>query len=205
MKTTDSQVYTVGHSAHAMAEFLDLLTMHDVDALADVRSTPFSRFNPQYNQDHLARALNAVGIRYIFLGRELGARSSDPSCYEDGRVQYDRLASTELFRQGIGQVRREAHGHRLALMCAEKDPLECHRMLLVSRTLDNEGVAVVHILGDGQLETQQSAVDRLLGLHGLGHPELFRSYEERVSEAFARQEQKVAYVNQHSVAKMAGE
>src|SRR6185503_20999401 len=94
-----------------------------------------------------------AGIAYIYLGKELGARTDDRSCYENGRVQYARLARTDLFRSGIERVRTGARTHSVALMCAEKEPLECHRTLLVTRALEREGEVVSHIHADGRLES----------------------------------------------------
>jgi uncharacterized protein (DUF488 family) len=146
MTEQKQQVLTVGHSTHSFEAFVTLLKQHEVTALADVRSAPFSRFNPQFNKYLLERNLKSHSIKYVFLGRELGARSNDPSCYENGRVRYARLAGTEQFRQGIARLMRGAQHHRIALMCAEREPLECHRALLVARALDEQGVGVAHIL-----------------------------------------------------------
>ncbi len=191
-----STVYTIGHSKQTLAEFVALLKKHGVTALADVRSTPYSRFNPQFNKDALERDLKPHGIKYVFLGRELGARSDDPVCYSGGRVQYGRLAQTALFRSGIERVERGAAEHRIALMCAEKEPLDCHRTLLVSRALDADGVAVSHILADGRLESHGDAMLRLLDMVGLPREDLFRSQDELIAEALARQEDRVAYVDE---------
>ncbi|MYE00477.1 MAG: DUF488 domain-containing protein, partial [Alphaproteobacteria bacterium] len=126
---------------------------------------PYSRFNPQFNRKALSASLSASGIAYVWLGRELGGRPDDPACYEDGTVRYDRLARTALYREGIERVLSGAAEHRLALMCAEKDPLHCHRALLVSRSLEERGLAVAHILADGSLEPHERAMDRLLAAH----------------------------------------
>lgn len=179
------QVLTVGHSNHAPEAFLALLTRHGVTALADVRSAPYSRFNPQFNRNALSASLAGNGIAYVWLGRELGGRPDDPACYEDGTVRYDLLARTPLYREGIGRVLRGAAEHRLALMCAEKDPLHCHRTLLVSRSLEELGLEIAHILADGALEPHESVMDRLLAAH---RPEedLFaesRSRAGRIEEA----------------------
>ena len=198
-------VFTVGHSTHPFDRFVALLTQHGVTTVADVRSAPFSRFNPQFNKDVLEENLRAQGIRYVFLGRELGARSDDRACYEKGRVQYARLARTEMFRSGIERVIRGAEEHQVALLCAEKEPLECHRTLLVARALDDQGVGVAHILGDGGLELHTDAMERLLDLTGLPHEDLFRSREELIAEALARQEEKIAYVNEKLAGEAAGE
>jgi len=149
----------------------------------------------------LERTLKTEGICYVFLGRELGARSGDRACYEKGRVQYARLARTEIFRHGLKRLTRGAAEHRIACLCAEKEPLECHRTLLVARALEAEGIEVAHIHGDGRLETQTDAMDRLIDMTGLHRQDLFCSRGELVARALAKQEEQVAYVD----AKMAAE
>lgn len=198
-------VFTIGHSTHSLEAFVALLKQHGVTALADVRSAPFSRFNPQFNREALERSLKAEGIKYVFLGRELGARSDDRSCYESGRVQYARLARTDVFKHGIERVIRGTEEHRVALMCAEKEPLDCHRTLLVARALDKQGIGVAHILGDGRLEAHGDAMQRLLDVTGLPREDLFRSREELIAQALARQEERVAYVDEKLAAEASGE
>jgi uncharacterized protein (DUF488 family) len=195
-------VFTVGHSTHSFETLVELLKRHGITAVADVRSAPFSKFNPQFNKNVLERDLKLQGIKYVFLGRELGARSGDPACYENGRVQYARLARTSEFKLGIERVIRGAQEHRIALMCAERDPLECHRTLLVARALDEQGVNVSHILSDGRREPHQEAMERLLDLTGLPRDDLFRSREELIAEALTRQEEKVAYVDESLAAEV---
>jgi uncharacterized protein (DUF488 family) len=174
--------------------FVLLLRQHEVDVLADVRSAPYSRFSPQFNRKSLEQDLPAHGIRYVFFGRELGGRPDDPSCYEAGRVRYQHVAATESFRSGIERVLREADGCHVALMCAEREPLECHRTLLVSPALIERGVRVAHILGDGRVEAHEAAMERLLDIVGLPHQDLFRTRDELVTEALRRQEERVGYV-----------
>jgi uncharacterized protein (DUF488 family) len=99
----------------------------------------------------------------VFVGKELGGRPEDPSCYENGKVQYDRLAATELFKSGIDRVLVGAQKYRVALMCAEKEPLNCHRTLLVGRVLENRGTSIMHILSDGSVEPQDRTMSRLIG------------------------------------------
>lgn len=189
-------VYTVGHSTHTIEKFLDLLERNGITALADVRSSPFSRHNPQFNKDVLSAELKKHGIAYVFVGKELGARSDDPSCYEGGKVRYGRLATTGLFKEGLDRVLSGAQKYRVALMCAEKEPLDCHRTLLVSRALEQRGVSIVHILSDGGLEPQQKTMSRLLDLVGLPQEDMFRSHEELVETACELREQKIAYVDE---------
>jgi uncharacterized protein (DUF488 family) len=205
MSDHEHPVLTIGHSTHPIDAFIALLRQHGVTALVDVRSVPFSRFNPQFKKEALERSLKAHGIKYVFLGRELGARSEDRSCYENGRVQYARLARTELFRRGLDRVIRGAHEHRIVLMCAEKEPLECHRTLLVARALVEHGVAVDHILADGRLESHGDAMVRLLSVLGLPADDLFRSRQELIAQALALQEERIAYVDQKLAAAAATE
>lgn len=196
MSTPGHNVFSIGHSTHSAETFLALLRQHGVEALADVRSSPFSRFNPQFNREALEQFLKTNGIRYVFLGKELGARSEDRSCYLDGRVQYARLAQTPLFQSGLDRVLHGAARYRIALMCAEKEPLECHRTLLVATGLAARGQPVLHIHADGHLETHEAAMERLLDVTGLPKEDWFRSKEELLAEALARQEQQVAFVDE---------
>ena len=188
-----SPIVTIGHSNHPLDVFLRLLSGHGVVVLADIRSAPYSRYNPQFSRDPLATALSRCGIAYRYFGRELGGRPQDRACYEGGRVRYDRVAETECFREGIARVMDAAAQHRIALMCAEREPLECHRTILVSPVLEEEGLSVAHIHADGRLEAHEEAMDRLIGLAGLARDDLFRSREEIVAEALLRQEGRVAY------------
>lgn len=154
-------IYSIGHSKHSAERFIELLRQHGISALADVRSTPFSRFNPQFNRERLAAALRDAGIHYVFLGQELGARPPEREFYEGDRVSYARLARAERFQRGLERVMVGSREHRIALMCAERDPLHCHRTLLISPELERAGVPVTHIHADGSLETHADLVKRL--------------------------------------------
>lgn len=191
-------IYTIGHSTHAAEVFLGLLREHGIEAVADVRTSPFSRYNPQFNRENLERTLSESGIRYVFLGKELGARTDDRSCYDQGRVRYARLARTDFFQSGIKRVIQGAGRFRIALMCAEKEPLECHRTLLVAKALVAGGQPVFHIHADGHLESHEDAMERLFDMSGVPRQDLFRTKEELFAEAFEKQEAKVAYVEEDS-------
>ena len=175
-----------------------LLLRHGIDEVVDVRSAPYSRYAPQFNHDNLEEALETVGLGYSFLGGELGGRPADRSCYDgDGQVQYGLVADTDLFDDGIRRIMRRSDDCRLALMCTEKEPLECHRTLLVARALVGRGVTVEHILADGRLECHDAAMDRLMNIFKLPHNgDMFRSRSDVVAEALSRQSQKVAYVGE---------
>ena len=197
-------VFTIGHSTHAIEAFLALLRLHHVTAVADVRSAPYSRFNPQYNRKPLTEALEAAGIRYVYLGRELGGRRDDPACYEDGRLRYDRVAATTSFKSGLVRVVRGIAKHRIALMCAEKEPLDCHRTLLVSRALDELGIDVAHIHADGRLEPHGDAMERLLDVLNLPREDLYRSRAELIATAVALRSGRLAYVDDDPAAPTEG-
>jgi len=195
MSDATHPIFTIGHSNHTIETFIDLLKRNEVTVLVDVRSTPHSRYNPQYDQAALERSLKAAGIRYLFLGRELGARSDDPKHYENGRVVYGRLAQSALFKQGIERVLAGAQKYTIALMCAEKEPLECHRTLLVAQALDEQGVPIEHILADGSREAHGETLERLLVMHDADQPELFRTREEQIADVLLLQEKRIAYAN----------
>ena len=189
-------VLTIGHSTNAVDAFLALVQRHGVGAVADVRSVPYSRFNPDFNREPLARSLAVHRVAYVFLGRELGGRPDDPSCYDGGRVSYERVGATASFRRGLDRVVRGAARRRIVLMCAEREPLQCHRALLVAPALVARGVPVGHILGDGRLETHAAAMDRLLAMQGMSDEveqrSLFsRHRDERIRDAIAEQAKRV--------------
>jgi len=186
-------VFTIGHSTHREDHFVHLLLQHGVTALCDVRSKPYSRVNPQFNREALKETLRANRIAYVFLGKELGARSEDPSCYENGKVQYDRLAQTELFQLGIQRIQQGTKNYRLALMCAEKEPLECHRTILVARHLVASGLDVQHIHANGKLESHTEALGRLARMLRLQEGDIFRSPEDVLADAYRRQGERIAY------------
>ncbi len=154
-------IYTIGHSNHPAERLIELLRQHEIGALADVRSMPFSRFNPQFNRERLAASLRDAGVQYIFLGQELGARPKEREFYEGDRVSYAKLAQSERFRHGLERAMAESRERRVALMCAERDPSHCHRALLISPELERAGVHVTHILSDGSLETHGHLMQRL--------------------------------------------
>ena len=190
---SQSRLFTIGHSDHAADVFLALLRAHGVTALADVRSSPYSRWSPQFNREVLAATLEGDGVRYVFLGAELGARRSEPECYEDGKARYPLVARAPLFRQGLERVRRGAGNFRIALMCAEKDPLTCHRAILVCRHLRDSIPNIQHIREDGRLESHHELESRLLAVAGLPEGDLFQSREELLERAYDWQGERIAY------------
>jgi uncharacterized protein (DUF488 family) len=157
---------TFGYGSRSQEETLALLTRHGIDYVIDVRSVPWSRYRPEFSQDRLAVLLQAHGIRYVFMGGELGGRPEDHSCYDDdGRVDYRACKRRPAFRHGIERLRNAWEtGHSVALMCSEGRPEDCHRTKLVSAALIEAGVEVRHIDERGELRSHNEVLDRLCGL-----------------------------------------
>lgn len=145
-------VYTIGHSNHSIERFIELLKEHKIGLMIDIRSTPFSRYNQQFNKEPLEAALVQNNVAYAYHGNSLGGKPSDVSCYDENAVSYGKIREKEWFQQAIAYVCWESQNQRLALMCAEEDPKECHRHNLVAQELLAKGIQVLHIRGDGKLE-----------------------------------------------------
>jgi uncharacterized protein (DUF488 family) len=186
-------LYTIGHSTHPTEKFVRLLRGHEITAVADVRSAPYSRYNPQFKKEALAASLKQAGVAYVYLGRELGARVEDPSCHVDGRVSYRKVAQTELFRTGLQRVRDGMRNYRIALMCAERDPITCHRMMLVTRNLRDEEFDIAHIRADGTLESNAEAEERLLDAAGLPAASLFENAHALIEAAYEHVGRKMSW------------
>lgn len=148
-------VFSVGHSNHSIERFVSLLQRHGIDVVADVRSSPQSRYAPHFGREALVAALRREGIGYVFLGAELGGRPAADEFYdEEGHVLYGAVAETEQFGDGVRRLETGAVTHRVAMMCSEEDPTDCHRRLLVARVLCERGDDVLHIRGDGRIESE---------------------------------------------------
>ncbi len=190
---TPSALYSIGHSNHPIDHFLDLLQQHGIQAVADVRSSSYSRHNPQFCGPDLERSLKDRGIAYVFLGDELGARRHEPECYADGKVNYEKVPAAKAFQRGITRLLDGASKTRVAMLCAEKDPLTCHRTILIGRHVKGLVGDVLHILADGEIETQSQAEERLLVECKLAERNFFATREERLLEAYQKRGTHIAY------------
>jgi len=156
------ELFTIGHSNLSEEDFIRHLKQHNITALADVRSHPYSRYLPHFCRDYLKFLLKQNNIQYVFLGDQLGARPSDEDCYVEGKAVYEKIANTFPFKQGLERVVIGAEKHRIALMCAEKDPITCHRAILICQYLRDFNLDIYHILSNGDLESHFQLEDRLL-------------------------------------------
>jgi uncharacterized protein (DUF488 family) len=185
-------LFTIGHSTHELLKFLALLEMHRIDAVADVRSSPRSGRFPWFSQEPLEKALRKAGIRYVFLGEELGARREDPNCYVGRRADYHKIADSAKFREGLDRIRKGLEDYRIALMCAERDPLDCHRTILVCRHA-RRFADIFHIKADGTLESHPDVESRLMDRCGSHGDDLFQSREAALDGAYDRRGLEIAW------------
>lgn len=187
-------IYTIGHSTHELEAFIKLLKLHTIRVVADVRSQPYSSRFPQYNREALKQSLKDNEISYSFLGQELGARRHEDCCYVDGQAQYELIAKTESFVSGIERLKWGMTRYRIALLCSEKDPLTCHRTILVCKHLKTNWWAEIHhILADGSLESHAALEARMVkGLGTVRYPVNW-SPEQILEDAYVRQGRKIAY------------
>jgi uncharacterized protein (DUF488 family) len=190
------KIYTIGHSNHEIETFINLLKTAKIDMIVDVRSAPFSKMYPHFNRDTLESVLKDNKIGYLFLGDLIGGRSRNRSDYENGQVVYSRLASKDDYQATIKRVLDGSAKFQIALMCSEKEPLDCHRTLLVSQSLSDLGVEVAHIHADGKIESQSDVLNRLLRNYNLDAPDLFGVETDRLQEALLKQEKKIAYCDE---------
>jgi uncharacterized protein (DUF488 family) len=191
----NNYIFTIGHSNHSIKRFLLLLQLHQITAVADIRSQPYSGYNPQFNREMLNCSLKANHIEYVFLGKELGARSNDQACYLGNKIQYDRLANTSLFKNGLRRLLNGIKTHKIVLLCSEKEPLACHRTILVGRHLVAHDIEIRHILASGKIETHDEVMSRLLKQLKLPQEDLLKSRNELLMEAYKQQAEIIAYVS----------
>jgi len=182
--------YTIGHSNHSAEQFIALLKKYSVTVVADVRSAPYSKYTPQFNKETVCGTLSQVAIRYVFLGRELGARPDDPTCYDmEGKVVYERIIRRPDFAVGIESLIQLSIDQQVAIMCSEKEPLNCHRTILISRYLHERGLMIQHILTDRRTVNHSELEAQMTKPEG-DTIDLFMSPEEK---AYLRRGQKIAY------------
>jgi uncharacterized protein (DUF488 family) len=152
------ELYSIGHSNAGIGAFVDLLRLHRIIALVDVRSQPYSRYNQHFSREALRHSIEEAGIKYAYLGKEIGGRPEDPALYfPSGKVDYKLVAQTPLYLAGIKRLLALASDRRVAFMCAEADYKSCHRYWLITRTLLERGIEVQHILHSGDVVVSQAS------------------------------------------------
>lgn len=187
------EVLTIGHSTLSYEGFLSLLHRAGVTAVADVRTAPYSRYFPHFNRDVLRDELRRDKIAYVFLGEELGGRPKDRRLFRDGVADYEKMARSDVFSKGLERVVDGSKKHRVAMMCSEQNPIDCHRCLLVGRALRERGVTVRHIMSSGEIVGQEEIEAELMELSGKSDDDLFEPFETRLAAAYLDRASKVAF------------
>ena len=196
------RIYTVGHSTISSALFLDIIKKFGISCVVDVRSTPFSRYAPQYNKDEIMHFLRNNDIQYVFMGDEFGARRDDRTLYSSfGYLDFERTRNSKLFLQGIERIKKGLeNGFTIALMCTEKRAIDCHRSILIGKGLADNGFEVLHIDHEYKTMTQSELEKVLLRAYfsevnmfadQLGEP---LSQEEMVEEAYRRKNKEIGFI-----------
>jgi len=185
-----NELFTIGYAAHTKESFIDTLNLHRITALADVRASPYSSFKPEFNQEPLKYFLLKNGIAYVPLGDQCGVSISNREGGTPNKSLFQAIAINKKFKKGLERIENGLQKHRIVLMCAENDPLNCHRFFLICRHLPSN-IQIRHILEDGSIEEHEKTKERLLKISELDQPDLFRSREERFDMAYAIQEEKI--------------
>ncbi|MBR4341284.1 MAG: DUF488 domain-containing protein [Lachnospiraceae bacterium] len=199
-------LYTIGHTNHSHEAFLELLEKYKITYLLDVRSTPFSQFTSQFNKDVISKFLQSKNIKYFHMGKYFGARPEDKTLYtKDNYLDFEKMRASELFQKGMNNVIKGLKdGENIALMCTEKDPLDCHRAIMVARGFELNGIDINHILPDGSLQSQKELNDRLLDKY---YPDRFQlslisniseiPEDELLIEAYRQRNREIGYHNEN--------
>ena len=195
-------IYTIGHSTHPIDYFLELLQHYQVNSVVDVRSTPASRFNPQFNKKSLASSLNRKGIGYLHFGEAFGARQTDPLLMDhEGRVDFEKVRNTEKFKDAVSRISKGTHdGYSIALMCSEAEPLSCHRFVMISPAFRD--FKVRHILKDKSFLNQEDLEEQLLRKFSkeLSQTKVFESNDsksQKLALAYKMMNKIVGYIPEH--------
>jgi len=194
MEQYKDSIYSIGYATHTIESFINTLKKFNITAIADVRSLPYSKFKPEFNRENLKQALINNGIEYVFLGNNIGARIEAPECYKNKKADYHLISKHPLFQKGVCRILKGMKKYSIAIMCAEKDPINCHRTILICKHLKNDNIKIIHIIDSNTTENHTETELRLMKLYQLDQPDLFINDSERLEEAYNRQWGKIAYV-----------
>lgn len=197
------RVFTIGCSTNSLDNFLKLLKINEINCVVDVRSTPFSKYTNQFNKEVLMKFLNENNILYIWMGKEFGARRNNRNLYSlQGYLDFEKVRKDEDFLFGIKRIKNGiTKGYNISLMCTEKDPIDCHRSILVAKGLEDNDIEVSHILQNGQLYSQQKLEERLLNMYFKDRNQInfdmllgnSLTDEEMIEEAYRKRNREIGY------------
>ena len=188
-----TEVFTIGHSTLDYAAFVALLKQANITAVADVRTSPQSTHFPHFDRENLKAELPKNGIAYVFLGAELGGRPTRSDFYCDGIADYERMATDLAFKEGIERVINGASNYRIALMCSESSPFDCHRCLLVGRALSDVNITIWHILPNGRQLSQKDVEQQLVYEYAQDNKDMFVDSAAQLANAYRERALQVSY------------
>ena len=195
-------IYTIGHSTYDQKYFIAMLKKYNINCIVDVRSTPYSKYAEQYNLENISFALKKEGIKYLYMGKEFGARRSDRSLYDqDGKLDFDKTSESSDFQEGVQRIQNGLKkGFRISFMCTEKNPKDCHRCILVGKAFDDMGYDIQNITEDGSIISQKEVSRQLADEYvpesnqiSFLDVDVPKSYDERVKEAYHIRAKEIAY------------
>lgn len=176
----DSSLFSIGHGNKSIDEFIEELKSFDIAYLVDVRTSPYSKWNPQFNQLALQNSMKNVGVVYVYMGDVLGGLPNDSSCYTNGRIDYTKMANKDTFKTGLDRlIVANQKGIKLAIMCSESEPDMCHRSKLIGQELRKRNIIINHIIGSYKSISQIDVINILT--KGNGIVNLFGEEESLVS------------------------
>ena len=169
----ESTIYSIGHGNKEIGLLINELKAYDIPFVLDVRSKPYSKWNPQFNKEALQKSLGEKGIKYVFVGDKLGGLPDDRSCYDrDGKVVYDRIREKDFFKEGLQRlINAQENGIKVSVMCSESKPEECHRSKLIGQELLKNKISMNHIISDSIVKSQETVMGELT--KGKGTVDLF--------------------------------
>lgn len=194
------ELYSIGHSKHEFNKFLKMLKDNNIDYLLDVRSSPFSKYAETYNKDNLKDLLDQNGIVYWHMGGYFGARPEEKELYtQENYLDFEKVRAGKKFQDGVKSVLTGLNeGKNIVLMCTERDPMDCHRAIMVSKGFLDAGVNVKHILPDGSIETQKELENRMLEKYfpyggQLSFIESETTEQERLEMCYRKRNKEIGY------------
>jgi uncharacterized protein (DUF488 family) len=194
-----NELFTIGYADFSISEFLFILKKNKINVVVDVRSAPYSSFKPDFNRERLKLLLNEHKLHYLFLGEYCGARTEDSKCYINNKVDYGLLSKSHNFQLGLRRIKNGIQKYRIALMCAENDPITCHRNILICKNLKSPQLEIKHIIAPDLTELNEKTEERLLNLFYNQQNELFSNRDDLIEEAYYIQGKLIAYTKKDKV------
>jgi uncharacterized protein (DUF488 family) len=201
------EIYTIGHSNYPYDKLLEMIKKYNIDCVVDIRETPYSKYNVQYNKEDFNKSLKKSGYKYIYMGKEFGAKRIDPDSYTlEGYADFEKVLKEDVFLNGIKRLRNGCEmGYRIVLLGAMQDPIRCHRSVLMGRILREEGFIVNYILHEEILGDEEYIENSLLDKYFSNRNQLSMdnllgttmSRKDMIKEAYKMANKEIGYRTEH--------